>query len=152
MTGGLTRRATLEPVKPSINVTPLVDVVLVLLIIFMVVVPQLDQEVALDLPGIFNVDPQHKASQPFTVSVARAGEFVFEGQTYTLDALVESLEGAHAADPQRRIVLRADANLRYADIRGLQQRLQQVGFPGMSFSVTQRHRYEEEAAVGSAAH
>ena len=39
------------------NVTPLVDVVLVLLIIFMVVAPQLEQDVQVNLPGIFNPDP-----------------------------------------------------------------------------------------------
>lgn len=147
MTGGLTRRTSLEPVKPAINVTPLVDVVLVLLIIFMVVVPQLDQEVPLEVPGIFNVDPDYKGAEPFKVSVPRAGEYYYDGQRYDLDALVGQLEAAHAGEPLRRLVLRADAMLKYGDVREVQRRLQEVGFPGMSFSVTQKHQWEEGAAA-----
>ena len=52
------RRSPDSGVRPTINVTPLVDVVLVLLIIFMVVIPQLDQDVQVDLPSIFNADPE----------------------------------------------------------------------------------------------
>ena len=74
MTSGYRRRAATAPdVQPDINVTPLVDVVLVLLIIFMVVAPRLDQDVAVELPGIFNPDPDVKADEPFKVSVPKAG-------------------------------------------------------------------------------
>jgi biopolymer transport protein ExbD/biopolymer transport protein TolR len=59
---------------PDINVTPLVDVVLVLLIIFMVVAPRMDQDVPVDLPGIFNPDPEvETAMDPVKLSVAKAG-------------------------------------------------------------------------------
>lgn len=138
------QRAAAGVIAPEMNVTPLVDVVLVLLIIFMVVVPQLAQDVPLELPGIFNPDPDTKSGPPFRVSIPRAGEYFIDSQPYDLEALVARLEADHAAEPQRRIVLRADAGLRYAIVREVQQRLQEVGFPGMSFEVTKRHRWEEQ--------
>ena len=57
---------------PDINVTPLVDVVLVLLIIFMVVAPQMEQDVQVTLPGIFNPDPDVEGARaPLTVTVTK---------------------------------------------------------------------------------
>jgi len=147
VTSGLSRRTVADPVKPSINVTPLVDVVLVLLIIFMVVVPQLAQDVPLDLPGIFNPDAEVKSGPPFRVSIPRAGEYYYESERLDLDGLIGRLEAEHAAAPQRRIVLRADAGLRYAAVREVQHRLQEVGFPGMSFEVTKRHRWDESQEI-----
>ena len=127
-------------VRPDINVTPLVDVVLVLLIIFMVVAPRLDQDIAVELPGIFNPDPDVKTDEPFKVSVPQAGEYYINDQRYDLDRLIEYLSAEHAVDPLRRLVLRADARLKYGDVREFLARAQQVGFPGTSFMVGERHR------------
>jgi biopolymer transport protein ExbD len=125
------RRSPDSGVRPTINVTPLVDVVLVLLIIFMVVIPQLDQDVQLDLPSIFNADPDVASGEPFKVHVKKAGEYHFKNVAYDLDGLINQLEAEHAANPQRRLVLRADAALRYGDTRTLQNRLREIGFPGI---------------------
>ena len=123
------------------NVTPLVDVVLVLLIIFMVVAPRMDQDVQVELPGIFNPDPDAKAAvDPFKVSVAKAGEFYINDQRYDLDGVIEFLSAEHALDPYRRLVLRADAKLSYGDVRPLLARTQEIGFPGMSLLVGEKHR------------
>ena len=118
MTSGYTRRAATAPdVRPDINVTPLVDVVLVLLIIFMVVAPRLDQDVAVELPGIFNPDPDVKADEPFKVSVPQAGQYYIKDEKYDLDRLIDYLSAEHAVDPMRRLVLRADARLKFKDVR-----------------------------------
>ncbi|MBI1815660.1 MAG: biopolymer transporter ExbD [Deltaproteobacteria bacterium] len=127
-------------VQPEINVTPLVDVVLVLLIIFMVVVPRLDQDVQVELPGIFNPDPEIKLADPLKVTVAKAGEYIIGSEHYDLDRAIEYLSAEHAVDPYRRLVLRADASLTYGDVRAILARTQQVGFPGMSFLVGERHK------------
>jgi biopolymer transport protein ExbD len=150
MTGGWSRASSIDPVRPVINVTPLVDVVLVLLIIFMVVAPQLEQDVSVVLPGVFNADPEGQPASPFKVSVPRPGEYYYEAQRYDLDGITATLEAEHAADPLRRLLLRADARLRYGDVRELQRRLQEVGFPGASFMVGERHRWEEPAVSGEA--
>ena len=140
-----------ERARPDINVTPLVDVVLVLLIIFMVVIPQLDQDVQVDLPSIFNADPDVANGEPFKVHVKKAGEYHFKNVAYDLDGLINQLEAEHAANPQRRLVLRADATLRYGDTRTLQNRLREIGFPGMSFGVNVIDRREPGADASAAA-
>jgi biopolymer transport protein ExbD/biopolymer transport protein TolR len=126
------------------NVTPLVDVVLVLLIIFMVVAPRLDQDVQVELPGIFNPDPEVDASaDPLKVSVAKVGEYYIDERKYDLDGAINELSSAHAADPLRRLVLRGDARLRYGDVRELFARSQQVGFPGIALMVGERRKAAE---------
>jgi biopolymer transport protein TolR len=128
-------------VTPEMNVTPLVDVVLVLLIIFMVVAPRMDQAVPVDLPGIFNPDPEvETAMDPVKLSVAKVGEYFIDEQQYDLDGAVAVLSAEHAAEPLRRLVLRADAKLTYGQVREILGRSQQVGFPGMSLMVGERHR------------
>ncbi|MBX3028493.1 biopolymer transporter ExbD [bacterium] len=143
------RRSPDSGVRPTINVTPLVDVVLVLLIIFMVVIPQLDQDVQIDLPSIFNPDPETQNGEPFKVHVKQKGEYHFHNQAYDLDGLIDVLEAEHAANPTRRLVVRADATMRYGDTRELQNRLREIGFQGMAFGVNVIDRREPGAADGS---
>jgi len=134
------RRVRLDSVRPEINVTPLVDVVLVLLIIFMVVTPALQQDVPLDLPGIFHPDPESEnAVDPIKVSMPRAGEYHLDGERYDLDGLVARLIDAHMSEPDRRLVLRGDQRLKYADVREVMSRVQRIGFPGLNFMVGERH-------------
>lgn len=136
-------------VRPTINVTPLVDVVLVLLIIFMVVIPQLDQDLAVDLPSIFNADPEAARGEPFKIHVKKAGEYHYKGQAYDLDGVTNLLEAEHAANPTRRLVVRADGALPYGDLRALQNRLREIGFPGMSFGVNVIDRRGDAAGAGT---
>jgi len=130
-------------VQPDINVTPLVDVVLVLLIIFMVVAPQMEQDVQVNLPGIFNPDPESKVADPIKISIAKAGEYHVGDQTFDLDQLVTYLAVERAHDPLRRLALRGDAALEYGEVRMLMAKTQDLGFPGMSFLVGERHRAPE---------
>jgi biopolymer transport protein ExbD/biopolymer transport protein TolR len=137
------RKVPASGVRPEINVTPLVDVVLVLLIIFMVVAPRMDQDVQVELPGIFNPDPETDGMlDPLKVTVAEAGAYYIQDERYDLDGVIEHLSLVHATEPMRRLVLRADARLTYGDVRTLLARAQQVGFPGLSFMVGERHRRE----------
>jgi biopolymer transport protein ExbD/biopolymer transport protein TolR len=127
------------------NVTPLVDVVLVLLIIFMVVAPRLDQDVPVDLPGIFNPDPEVDSTvDPLKVTVAKSGEYYIDEQKYDLDGAIEHLSEEHAAEPLRRLVLRADTSLTYGHMREIFARAQQVGFPGIALMVGERHRTADQ--------
>ncbi len=128
-------------VDPDMNVTPLVDVVLVLLIIFMVVAPQLNQDVQLDIPGIFNPDPEVEGNMnPIKVSVARAGEYHIDQQPFDLQGALDYLATQRTAEPNRRLVLRADDDLKYGSIREFMARVQQMGFPGVNFMVGEKHR------------
>src|SRR5215831_13284019 len=101
----------------------------------------MEKDVPVDLPGIFNPDPETKLSvDPLKVTVAKVGEYYIEDKKYDLDGAIELLSAEHAVDPYRRLVLRADAKLKYGDVRELFARSQQIGFPGMSLLVGERHR------------
>jgi biopolymer transport protein TolR len=126
-------------VQPDMNVTPLVDVVLVLLIIFMVVAPQLQRDVPVNLPGIFNPDPDVEANvDAIKVTANTPGQFHVDDDEYDLDGVVQFLSDQHQRDPYRRLVLRADSGLKYGQIREFMARTQQIGFPGLNFMVGEK--------------
>ena len=140
-------RRRISAVRPDMNVTPLVDVVLVLLIIFMVVAPRLEQDVQVELPGVFNPDPDIEGTtDPLKVTVARSGEYYIDGKRYGLDEAIDLLGSEHAADPLRRLILRGDEGLTYGQVRELFARAQRVGFPGIALMVGERHRHAEPVA------
>ncbi|HYD48313.1 MAG TPA: biopolymer transporter ExbD [Terriglobales bacterium] len=133
------RRAGAIVAAPEMNVTPLVDVVLVLLIIFMVVAPRMDQEVPLTLPAVAHPDPRLAGGvDPLKISIARAGEFHLDGRQYDLDGVVAALVEARAADPLRRLAVRAAAGLRYGDVRILLERTQSLGFSGVALMASEK--------------
>lgn len=124
--------------EPVMNVTPLVDVVLVLLIIFMVVVPMMEKSVSVELPSFFNVDSEAKSkTDPFTLSVTKTGEMYFEHDPLDDSSLHQKLSAALEREPGRRIVLRADRSARYGDVRKLFKTCQELGFPGISLRVNE---------------
>jgi biopolymer transport protein TolR len=123
---------------PVMNVTPLVDVVLVLLIIFMVIIPMMEKSAKVELPSIFNVDPEAKGkSDPFTLSIIADGTLYFEQDKVPQDQFEAKLREANEREPSRRLVLRADKDTRYGDVRGLFKMCQEVGFPGVSMRVNE---------------
>ncbi len=92
-------------VEPDMNVTPLVDVVLVLLIIFMIVAPQLEQDVSVNLPGIFNVDPEVEGNlNPLEVSMAQRGQYHIDERQFDLEGVLGYLREQSSLDPNRRMV------------------------------------------------
>ncbi len=126
------------------NVTPLVDVVLVLLIIFMVVAPRMEKGVQVELPGVFNPDPETPgALDPLELSADRDGGLYLAERRVELDEAIDVLSAEHAEAPLRRLVLRADQQLSYGAVRRILARTQQVGFPGLSLVVGERARPEE---------
>ena len=131
-------RSGLRP-QPVMNVTPLVDVVLVLLIIFMVVIPMMEKAAHVELPSIFHVDREAKGkTDPFTLSLTADGSMYFERDRLDEASFVSRLREASQREPQRRLVLRADRSARYADVRRLFKACQEVGFPGISLRVNER--------------
>jgi biopolymer transport protein ExbD len=118
------------------NVTPLVDVVLVLLIIFMVVVPMMEKTPAITLPDFFNPDPEPKGkTDPYTMSITPAGEVYFEKEKLSEATMELTLREANEKEPGRRIVLRADKTTPYSAVRPLFKVCQDIGFPGISIRV-----------------
>jgi len=137
-----------RPVQPDMNVTPLVDVVLVLLIIFMMVAPRLEHDVPVNLPGVMNPDPVPAAGkEALQVTVAATGEIWIDGQHYDPAAALDVLQAAHVADPERRLSIRGDERLTFGAVRALCAGAQKIGFPGVALLVGERHHHEP--ATGS---
>jgi biopolymer transport protein ExbD/biopolymer transport protein TolR len=130
---------------PDINVTPLVDVVLVLLIIFMVIAPALEHGERVELPGVFQPDKTHKSKlDPVTVTVARSGTVYLEKTAITVEALPGHLAQIKAAEPDRRVVLKGDGALDYQKVRDVFAIVQNAGFSGVSLQVSKRGNGKEE--------
>ena len=132
---------------PQMNVTPLVDVVLVLLIIFMVIAPSLEHGERVELPGIMQPDKTQKSKlDPITVTVARSGTVYIEKAVTTLEALPATLADIHAREPDRRVVLKGDSLASYQKVRDVFAVVQSAGFSGVSLQVEKRGNGKEDPA------
>lgn len=128
-----------EDSAPDINVTPLVDVVLVLLIIFMVIAPSLENGERVELPGILEPDKQQRSKlDPVTVTVAQSGKIFIEKEVIEVSALAGRLAAIHEAEPDRRVVLKGDSAVDYQKVRDLFTTVQDAGFSGVSLMVSKK--------------
>jgi biopolymer transport protein TolR len=140
---GFAIRASSKPRReqstPDINVTPLVDVVLVLLIIFMVIAPALEHGERVELPGVLQPDKKQKSKlDPVTVTVAQSGTVYIEKEAVELSALSARLTAIHDAEPDRRVVLKGDSAVDYQKVRDMFQTVQNAGFSGVSLMVSKK--------------
>ncbi len=138
-----------EQNTPDINVTPLVDVVLVLLIIFMVIAPALEHGERVELPGILMVDKKQKSKlDPVTVTVAQSGTIYLEKEAVESAQLPVRLAAVHQAEPDRRVVLKGDSAVDYQKVRDLFGVVQNAGFSGVSLMVSKKKGAGPEEAEG----
>lgn len=130
-------------VTPELNVTPLVDVVLVLLIIFMIVTPQLENDIQVDLPQILNIDPDKKKDfDSLEVSLAKDGRIVIDKVIYRLDELPSYLKAVRQESPSRKLALRVDKGHRFKDVRDLIAKIREAGYNGAALMVSERQKKE----------
>jgi len=134
---GLSRKGGAQRPKPAMNVTPLVDVVLVLLIIFMIVIPAMEEGLNLELPAVQNPDPEQdeEGPEPIMLAVNASGTVFLQDRVVPEGELEAHLTQAHRRQPRRRLVLRGDRGVDYGRVRELFARAQTVGFPGVSLRV-----------------
>ena len=112
----------------EINVTPMVDVMLVLLIIFMVTAPLLTAGVAIDLPKTQAKALSQQDNAPLEITIRANGE-VFMGQTSVqIDRLKAMLSAISHDTPDRRVYVRADQHLSYGQVMGVMAAVSASGF------------------------
>ncbi|MCE9669098.1 biopolymer transporter ExbD [Myxococcus stipitatus] len=122
-------------VKSDINVTPLVDVVLVLLIIFMVVTPKLMRGEAVELPKATQVEEGDK-SDPVVLSVTPdRGYFVEKDRYPDAKSFQARIQEEHRKAPTRRFLLKGDQSLAYRDIAEVMKLAKQAGVDHVSLAV-----------------
>ena len=123
--GGRRRRAA--PMA-EINVTPMVDVMLVLLIIFMVTAPLLVAGVPVDLPATRATALQQKPDKPIAVSLDAQGAVFIGDEAVAEGALGERLAALHAGAPETRVLVRADRSLSYGRVLEVMGEIAASGF------------------------
>ena len=111
----------------EINVTPLVDVMLVLLIIFMVTAPLMTSGVSVDLPKT-SAQPLNTDSEPLTVSINGEGAIFLQNEPVDLTDLVAKLQAIGQNNPDRRIFVRGDKANTYGRIMEVMGTITEGGF------------------------
>jgi biopolymer transport protein TolR len=124
------RRHRRSPVMAEINVTPMVDVMLVLLIIFMVSAPLLTVGVPIDLPQTQASSLDAADKEPLAVSVNTKGQVFLQNSEIKVDELVPKLQAITAArgGADERIYVRGDKTVDYGTMMKIMGRLSAAGF------------------------
>jgi biopolymer transport protein TolR len=124
--GGRNGRGRYRPLA-EINVTPLVDVMLVLLIIFMVTAPLMTSGVTVDLPKT-SANPVNTDSTPITISINAQGKVFLQSDAVEIGDLVAKLHAATNGQTDRRIFVRGDQSISYGQIMQVMGTIVSGGF------------------------
>jgi len=135
------RRNRRRPLS-EINVVPYIDVMLVLLVIFMVTAPLLQQGIEVDLPRAEADSLRGETRDPVVITVARDGAVYLaaggeEARALTREQLIEAVRASRSATPEDPVYLRGDGEVAYARVVSVMARLQQAGIQRLAL-VTER--------------
>jgi biopolymer transport protein ExbD len=116
----------------DINVTPFVDIMLVLLIIFMVAAPLATVSIKLDLPPATPPPPGAPPKEPVYITIQATGSIFIAAQQTTIETLVPdvcaALGGGNPGCKEERVFVRADAEVKYNEFMEVMNKLQDNGF------------------------
>lgn len=111
----------------EINVTPFIDVILVLLIIFMIAAPLATVDISVDLPSA-SAEPSPRPDKPLFLTLKSDMSLALDNDTIARPALPTSLDRATAGDKQQRVFLRADKSVPYGELMVLMNELRAAGY------------------------
>jgi biopolymer transport protein ExbD/biopolymer transport protein TolR len=141
-------------VNSDINVTPMVDVMLVLLIIFMVITPMLQKDVSVDLAQVNNPEQMTDADKEdaLVVAVTRQGD-VFFGRDLVKDTsqLTNRIKDRISSRPDKRVFVRADARARYKAVVDVVDNVRAAGVDDLGLITEQKHDHQPPPGGGNTA-
>jgi len=111
----------------DINVTPLVDVVLVLLVIFMVVSHMLTSGVDVPLPTAKTAFQVQDSGQHLVVSINEQGSIFVDTRQVSMESLIEEVNVEFRKDPNRAVLIKGDQGLHYGEVRAVMDTLAEAG-------------------------
>jgi len=117
-------------VQSDINVTPLVDVCLVLLIIFMVVTPLLQKGIPIQLPTTDNPGkkPENEKQKLITIEWATPPKYYIGSKWFPKDEFQKELDELFQRSPATELVIKADQRLKYGDVKEVMKMTKEAGF------------------------
>ena len=127
-------------VNSNINVTPMVDVMLVLLIIFMVITPMLQKGVSVDLAKVNNPEPMADADKEdaLIVAVMRDGKVFFGNDQIAVDQLTQKVKDRLANRTDKRVYVRADARAKFGSVVGVVDNVRSAGVDDLGLLTDQK--------------
>ncbi len=136
----LAKRNEGAKVSSEINVTPMVDVMLVLLIIFMVVTPMLQKGISVDMPKVNNPEqmPDADKEDALLVSVMRNGDVFFGTDRITIDNLTTKVKDRLANRQDKRVYVKADARAHYGNVVQVVDAVRAAGVDDLGLLTDQR--------------
>ncbi len=132
-----------RPPMSQINVTPFVDVMLVLLVIFMITAPLLTVGVEVDLPKS-DAPPLPGDDEPLSVTVDRDGTTYLQETEVTLDELIPKLQAITERRPDVRIFIRGDQEIAYGRVMEVMGALNRAGFNNLALVTEPRTAVSDE--------
>ncbi len=129
----------------EINVTPMVDVMLVLLIVFMVAAPLLTVGVPVELPKT-QAAPLSGDNEPLTITLNGKGQIFLQETVVEVDALVPRLQAIAQNGYEQRIFVRADSTIEYGKVMDVMGRISSAGFSKVGL-VTESAQVQPAAKV-----
>jgi biopolymer transport protein TolR len=127
-------------VNSDINVTPMVDVMLVLLIIFMVITPMLQKGISVDMPKVNNPTPMADADKEdaLLVSIMRDGTIYFGTDKIAVDSLTGKVKDRLANRTDKRVYVKADARAHYGNVVQVVDAVRAAGVDDLGLLTDQR--------------
>lgn len=140
--GSSLRKLAHAPLNADINVTPLVDVCLVLLIIFMVVTPMLQKGVPVNLPVTDSPEKTPDSEKQLQISIKDDGSVYVGPNVVRKDQVQSLLEEIHQRTPDREIAVKGDRKVKYGDVIDVLKACREVGFNDVGLIAQSRRTAE----------
>jgi len=136
----LAKRNEGAKVNSDINVTPMVDVMLVLLIIFMVITPMLQKGVSVDLAKVYNPEqmPDADKEDALVVAIMRDGKVFFGNDRTDPDQLTQKVKDRLANRVDKRVFIRADARAKFGSVVQVVDNVRDAGVDQLGLLTDQR--------------
>jgi biopolymer transport protein TolR len=144
---GINKREEGKKVNSNINVTPMVDVMLVLLIIFMVITPMLNNKVSVDLPVANAAIIMENANKEdaVTVAITRDGKAWLGGDQVSVDTLAAKIADKLTNKTDKQVFMRADIRANYGKVMDAVDQIRAAGVSQLGL-LTERTEMDETAA------
>jgi len=136
----LSKRNEGAKISSAINVTPMVDVMLVLLIIFMVVTPMLQKGISVDMAPVNNPEqmPDADKEDALLVSITRDGKVYFGSEQIQVDNLTTKVKDRLANKPDKRVYVKADMRTRFGGVVQVVDSVRAAGVDDLGLLTDQR--------------